>query len=274
MKIYKREIMKKHVLISALVAQCLIALPVSAQIFDDQLCSNANSFIQRDDVLSISGEANNVFESGDPTYVEAGKPTTLNAAQNKQVRVTTSFPYVEYVTTRDFLYFTADPNLSVKEGFTPNENSSYQFSNRGASRALVVALDDEVKQIGPFGDEAFVPLCEAITIYAHNPPTFSVVSETAGASIFIELDVNLDSLSRFARERNGTPRVSWSFFNELNSITENITTDGSSVNFAPRYNGAYQVRVKVSDGTLATFRTIITGQYTGGIPVQGGTQIQ
>jgi hypothetical protein len=103
-------------------------------------------------MLLVTGEASNVFESADPTYVEAGQTSVLKAIQNKQIRTSTSFPFIEYVTTRDFMYFTADPVLTYKSGFTPDENVSYSFGARGSYKAVVVALDDEVKQVGPFGE--------------------------------------------------------------------------------------------------------------------------
>lgn len=183
---------------------------------------------------------------------------------------------MEYVTTRDFAFFVGQPNISLERTWSPDENFSYTFQSRGGHSAMVVALDDEIKLPGPFtaidGELAFVPLCEAISIIAHEKPVVSVNNHSAGPNISISLNVILDPLSKTVSLGNGLPTVRWSFFNEFNGVRETITTNSTSISFRPRTNGVYQVRASVSDGALSKQVLVVTGMYTGG-ESGGGTHL-
>jgi hypothetical protein len=108
-----------------------------------------------------------------------------------------------------------------------------------------------------------------ITVHAHNKPVVSINNITVGSSIYVDLNVTVDFLSKFGQERNGIPRTTWRFINDTTGSTETVVTDSTTINFAPSYNGDYHLEMIVSDGGLSTSYIWYIGQYSGGIPPLG-----
>lgn len=243
-------------------------LPSSLQ---DSLCQNAGAVfgpIYAHNTIGVAGAFENVISTSSGKYTESGNTFKVEANQNHQLFWKSGDFYPTYETTRKFSYFSGNFFPTMHTNLTASEDYHIDIS-RGSNYITVIATDKEVRQQVWDGtkwvDDYFVPLCEAIQVWGHNKPVVSSGSVSGGSSILASISITLDNYSKTKREGNGEPVVIWKFKNTFYNQTESITTNSSSISFAPQYNGEYAVSVSVSDGTLSTLYTVGYIMFNGGI---------
>jgi len=106
--------------------------------------------------------------------------------------------------------------------------------------------------------------CVYKNVNVHTLPTGNAISLSGGSRIQATLSASIHTLSKNVVEGNGSPGITYRFFNEIWRINEIKTTTSQSIYYYPRYNGPYRVTATISDGTYSKTISLGSTFYTGG----------
>ena len=138
----------------------------------DYLCNSINLYDPW--IASPTDTSISIINTSEPAYVEVGGTIEIKAEQDHYIVIENLIPKLR--TAREFSFFGANGAYSIptqQRGFSHDEDYHMTFSSRGVKRAVVMALDDTASKIpgqGPFGEDVWLPLCDAIEVFAHNKP--------------------------------------------------------------------------------------------------------